>query len=278
MESIPFDHSQLLDITTRALQEVWRDENCNPPPPPLDEQDQHAEAVCRILQKNLTSGRWQRVTGEEVDSTPIPTNGHLEKYAVRIATYYWKQDGKARALLHHDSEAWEELRELLSERAFYMLLKRASLPATIAANLAQDYAHEACKKILTNHYPWDVPFDAWATRILYNCILAGLNRSKDLMDRGIRVDEGWFDVTEQNLSSQEHNPFKNKDDQILLADAIAKIPSETQRQVILLEFFEGWSAERIAGSLGKTPQAVYNLKSRALVNLRRILKDVSSDL
>ena len=52
-----------------------------------------------------------------------------------------------------------------------------------------------------------------------------------------------------------------------LRDALAELP-ESQREVVILRFFVGLSAQEVADVMGKRPAAVYSLQARALLALR----------
>jgi RNA polymerase sigma-70 factor, ECF subfamily len=46
---------------------------------------------------------------------------------------------------------------------------------------------------------------------------------------------------------------------------------ETQRQVIVLRFLEGWDNEEIASAISKPPSAIKSIQYRAIENLKKIL-------
>jgi len=59
-------------------------------------------------------------------------------------------------------------------------------------------------------------------------------------------------------------------DRFDLRDALAELP-ESQRDVVILRFFVGLSAQEVAEVIGKRPVAVYSLQARALLSLRERL-------
>jgi RNA polymerase sigma factor (sigma-70 family) len=224
-----------------------------------------------ILFTNLSNGRWQRVARGKNHLT----DEDLHKYGLRVAKRYWVERETIIGLASNDDNLWQDLRNKLERRAFYACI-RYGVSRGRAENQARDHAQEACEIILCNHYPCDVPFDAWAGRILINCILQNLQRSTDLMDRETFVEPSIEDLWDVRRVDQEplnvSQPiFGDLETHALLLDAIERLPSEAQRQVILLEFFFDWDAEQIAMKLDRTAQAVYNLKYRALQKLREIL-------
>lgn len=59
-------------------------------------------------------------------------------------------------------------------------------------------------------------------------------------------------------------------DRLDLRDALGKLPS-SQREVLILRFFVGLSAQEVAEVIGKGPAAVYSLQARAILALRGLL-------
>jgi DNA-directed RNA polymerase specialized sigma24 family protein len=60
------------------------------------------------------------------------------------------------------------------------------------------------------------------------------------------------------------------DARLMLAEALGGLASEDQRQVILRQL-AGERDEQIAEALGRSKQAIYNLRHRALRALRRLI-------
>lgn len=268
MKPHPPEYSKLEKVSSTALRIVWTNSQEFPP---LREQNPHIERVRDILHKNLSNGRWQRATcGKD-----HLTDEDLRQYAQRVAKRYWIEREMIIGLASNNDGLWQTLYRKLEQRAFYACM-RYGVPRPRAENQAPDHAQEACKIIFRSHYPCDVPFNAWAGRILINCVLQKLQRSTDLMDRETFVEPSVEDLWDSQRSDQAPlNAAQPMVDDLemytLLLDAIERLPSEAQRQVILLEFFFDWDAEQIAEKLGRTTQAVYNLKYRALQKLREIL-------
>ncbi len=59
-------------------------------------------------------------------------------------------------------------------------------------------------------------------------------------------------------------------DRLDLHDALRKLPA-SQREVLILRFFVGLSAQQVAEAIGKGPAAVYSLQARAILALRELL-------
>ncbi|MBN1180137.1 MAG: sigma-70 family RNA polymerase sigma factor [Anaerolineae bacterium] len=262
----PPDRAKLQELSVQALKTVWDDF-----PFPPAEQDQHVEKVVAILHINLSSGRCKRANGGK----ECATENCLHVYAQRVAKHYWIEHEAVTGLAAKDPTLWKQLYDRLEKQATYICIRHGA-PARKAKEQARDYAQEACERIFRNHYPCDVPFEAWTGKILVHCILHPPTRSKDVLDRSEFADatfEELWDSERFNLTPLSFSQPFYKDPEVLvtLLNAVEQLSSEAQRQVILLEFFFEWEPDQIARALGKTKQAVYNLKHRALRELKEVL-------
>lgn len=269
MCATPHEHARFATASAQALQRVWDRQGCRPS---ASEQREHVERVCSILRANLCSGRWRRASTEDCQVLDELTDDCLHDYCARIAENYWSEIARQTA----QRDPWQELYDQLEQHARSILYQRMGFAFAAACQQACDYAQEACQLILKGSYPYDVPYSAWTGRILINCILGKLGRSTDLLDRVHFVEQDLTDMVEsigrrRASSPHSHDFAEGVDRRLVLLGAIRKLPSEDQRLVIIRGFFYGWNATQIAEELGKTPQAVHNLKHRALLNLREIL-------
>ena len=134
--------SELIAVSAQALKQVWdKNDLCLPD----DRQRTHVEAVSDILQANLSNGRAQRVVGSD---TPEITGTCLQRYGLRVATYYWVERERVTGLAAGDERLWEELRQQFERRAYHMLCTYTEMPPAAAFEQAHDHAQEACQKIL----------------------------------------------------------------------------------------------------------------------------------
>lgn len=148
---------------------------------------------------------------------------------------------------------------------------------------AADFAQQACESIINTIFPYDVPFDAWALVILTNHIRQRYLRSRDLIDRNRTVESlDRSDGEDPNPMTSLHellqdpaadDHFERADLQQQIVNAIARLPSQAQQDVVIYSYLYGWSDEQIAEHMHKTKQAVYNLRHRALPRLRKILSE-----
>jgi RNA polymerase sigma factor (sigma-70 family) len=69
------------------------------------------------------------------------------------------------------------------------------------------------------------------------------------------------------LAAQEHS----MDDKALIVQALRQLPEET-REILVLNYYCGYSFEEIAEMLGKKPNAIWTRASRARTTLREIME------
>jgi RNA polymerase sigma-70 factor (ECF subfamily) len=73
------------------------------------------------------------------------------------------------------------------------------------------------------------------------------------------------------LAADQSSPSERADREeraVLLADALSRLP-ESQREALILHYWEGRTLAEIAGDLDRTPAAVAGLLKRGLQHLRR---------
>jgi len=140
--------------------------------------------ITDIVSQNVASGRARRVMAWQ--STRSREEPPSETYIDRVINSYRQEHGRVEALAVQDEAAWTELVEQLTSRA-YNILMRLQVASGRARSEAADFAQATCQIIFSHPFPYDVSFDAWATRILKNCILWHYTRSQDLIDREPRI-------------------------------------------------------------------------------------------
>jgi len=241
--------------------------------------EEFIKRITDIVSQNIASGRAQRVMAGQ--STEGRRQLPLEIYIDRVVNSYLQEYSRVEALAAQNEAAWTELFQQLASRAYNMLL-RLQVPPGRARSEAVDFAQATCELIFSHPFPCDVSFDAWSTRILKNCILWRYTRSQDLTDREPRIlsldcpgrDEVGDDFSLYDLLADDagESAFERLEVQEWLIQAIGRLRSRAQQQVIIDTFFYELSDEEIAQRLGKSRQAVYNLRFRALQRLKQILK------
>jgi RNA polymerase sigma-70 factor (ECF subfamily) len=80
--------------------------------------------------------------------------------------------------------------------------------------------------------------------------------------------EEWLAV-EQTSPSQG---AEQHEETLRLAEALAKL-SDAQREVLVLQHWEGWSLAQIGEKMGRTPAAVAGLIKRGMKRLREQLRE-----
>lgn len=268
--------------------------------------DALVKRITEIVDRNLKSGRADRVTlagpqtedskssgapadpepgtpAESETDQPAATDDPRTAYVDHVIETYLRESERVESLAAKDEAAWSEFYEQKATHA-YRILRRGQMPAARAATEAEDFAQQACETIFSETFPYDVPFDAWAGRILINLILHRDTRSNELLDRepGIssldqfsrRDPDSDFSLYQLLTDESSEAIFERLEIQEQLLQAIAGLPSEAQQHVIIDTFFYELTDDEIQQRLGKSRQAVYNLRHRALRNLRQILESV----
>lgn len=256
--------------------------------------------VAGIVLRNIASGRARRVLaggrasgrskgrrevprssgGNGECSSPSVQDTALAAYVDQVTETYLREHRRVEALVREDAQAWNDVFKQVAARA-YSILCRYNVPAARARTEAQDDAQHVCEIIFKTPFPYDVSFDAWTTVILRNCILQRRTRSPDLMDREntmMSLDRPSSEADTQDFSlyqlledASSTDPLEQIAVQEWLLQAIGRLPSDAQQQVIIDTYFYGIDSDEIACRLGRSTQAVYNLRHRALKRLRKIL-------
>jgi RNA polymerase sigma factor (sigma-70 family) len=82
------------------------------------------------------------------------------------------------------------------------------------------------------------------------------------------AQDGAYDLT--SVATSEDDPSMMVD-RLDLRDALEKLPAN-QREVVILRFLVGLSAQEVAEVVGKGPASVYSLQARAMLALREQLR------
>jgi RNA polymerase sigma-70 factor, ECF subfamily len=217
-----------------------------------------------IVERNIRSGRLTRVN--RVSGRNLT---HAE-YTAIVASHYLVQCDRVMRLQNNEQATWEELWQQLF-RIAYGLLVRGGWDNQDAAIRAEEAVQETCLSVYCRSYPYDCPFDAWVFTILRHHVFRAYHRSRnplDMLDRVSTLDE----------DSEEETPDVSSSivDLNALVAALEALASGPQREVILDLFFRDLSVAETAARLGKSPQAIYDLKRRALTELAKTLNQTPS--
>jgi len=184
-------------------------------------------------------------------------------------------------------EAWTEI-YTSHYAAIFRYAKARVFDETTAEDIASAVFVGALKGIDSYKYRGR-PLLAWLYRIARNVVASyqrellvprgeSQKRSLDLAQRVIwhlmrrsrRDDVRAADHDPVSTGSSEADPAMMVE-RLDLRDALANLPAN-QREVVILRFLVGLSAQEVAEVIGKKPAAVYSLQARAILALREQLK------
>ena len=122
---------------------------------------------------------------------------------------------------------------------------------------------------------------AWLRRLLA-CNLADVARALGRVKRGaglVRSLHEALDTSSARLESwlaADHSSPSERAERneavLLLADALARLP-EDNRRALVLRHCQGLSLAEISTAMGRTPQAIAGLLKRGLAELRKLMPD-----
>ncbi len=235
------------------------------------------QRLTAIVARNIQSGRAQRVLAATAPE-------QIDQYIDRVIAAFLVEHDRLDRLAAGEADAWARLFQQLAQRAQWLLNRIATSPAT--APEAIEFAQAACEAIFRSTFPCDVSFDAWATLVLKNIIWQRYQRSRDLLDRNSQVESlenastaepGAEFSLHELLADPNSNVFDQPEVREWLLTALDQLSSVTQERVLIELYFNERSIPEVAQRLGRSVQAVYNLKHRALLELKSILTRESFD-
>lgn len=189
------------------------------------------------------------------------------------------------AALRGDSPARGEL--LDAYRSYLELLARVEIGRRLqtkidTADIVQETFLEAHRNFETFRGASEGEFVAWLRGILARRVsnllrhYLGAERRDLRREQGLEVNfEHTSHVIDRGLIAEQGTPSQQVSDReqgVLLADAIAQLPPD-YREVVVLRHLEELPFAEVAARMERTVDSVQKLWVRALVNLRRIMKD-----
>ncbi len=153
-----------------------------------------------------------------------------------------------------DQLAWGEIYDLHHIRIWRYVYARTG-DRDEADDLAAQVFAEAVASIHRYRYTGR-PLLAWLYRITHNLTAQRARRRRREPQRSAAEPQGGS--LEERLDSME------------LAQALERL-TESQREVVAMRFFAGYSTREIAAAMDKRESAIYSLEVRALDSLRRLL-------
>src|SRR5262249_48135470 len=146
-----------------------------------------------------------------------------------VTLYYIEHHSMISRLRAKDSEAWDDLWQYLFDRA-YRLLCVWGWPTDQAYTRAQEATQEACLSSHKRPYPYDCPFNAWATKILRDSIFRSYHRPRNPLDLpGVMTLRDDQPLSTKNDPLEPLSTLENRE---LLVRALGRLRSQPQRKVI----------------------------------------------
>lgn len=225
-------------------------------------------AVLRaIIEINIARGRLDYYLSAGEDRT---TAG----YVATVAEFYRRWHPYLHRLQCKKSTAdWEALFEKFQRWAYNYLLRKEWYASCDTYDHALSIAGEAAAMLYQAHFPYDTDFDPWAHVLLQHACrrrLRSLTRLNNVPDDKLVPLEAWMN---SHMAHSGHDFLSKSLLRGQLLDAIDQLPNVRYKKVILLRFFEGWTAADIARELDTTANAVHLIQRRALQNLRELFSE-----
>jgi RNA polymerase sigma-70 factor (ECF subfamily) len=167
-------------------------------------------------------------------------------------------------------------------RSWLQLLARLQVESQFqgkfdASDLVQQTLLEACRDLSQFHGQTEAELLAWLRQILAHVLAHELRRYRGTQQRDLDREASLEQALAQSsqklndlLADPGSSPSQKavkKEQEVLLADVLAKLPDD-YREVIILRNMEGLSHEEVARRLGRGVGAVRMLWVRALARLR----------
>jgi RNA polymerase sigma-70 factor (ECF subfamily) len=184
-----------------------------------------------------------------------------------------------------DTNALGELLERF--RSYLTLLARLQISRRLRgkadpADLVQETFLDAHAAFPRFRGATEAELAGWLRQILAANLVDLIRRYVGAGRRDVRLERALVDEVEQSsrdwklhLAAVQSSPSQQaarREQDVLLADAIARLP-DAHREVLILHYLEGLSHPDVARRMGRTLDSVKNLWARALGKLRRSLGD-----
>jgi RNA polymerase sigma-70 factor (ECF subfamily) len=146
--------------------------------------------------------------------------------------------------------------------------------SVLSEELAQDLFQECFIKIITKlqngQYTENGKFASWVMRIAHNLIIDYHRQNQTKTE--ISNDEVEIDLFNHASIAVDENREKEMIDQQVLADikALIKLLPESQREVVLMRYYDELSFKEIAEKTGVSINTALGRMRYALINLRRL--------
>lgn len=174
-------------------------------------------------------------------------------------------------------------------RAYLTLLARVQVGRRLQgkadpADLVQEAFLEAVRHFPQFRGDSEPELALWLRRILATCLSHLVRRYCGTQARDVQLERALEDELDQSsrafsvgLAARQSTPSQRasrREQAVLLADALARLPDD-YREVLILRHLEGLTFPEVAARMGRTLDSVEKLWARALPRLRRAFGDDS---
>ncbi len=193
----------------------------------------------------------------------------------------WDEETTDEQLMLACQKGREDALEILYKR-FYRQIFLFIVRIVQDRHLAEDLAQETFLRIYNNRTAWQPrsKFSSWIYRIARNLCI---DEKRRYWNRMVHMDSQFKESAEFGqstfLSRVEDNngdardAYYSKIDEDTIKQAINQL-SEEQREVIILNKYQGLSYQEIGEILGASPESIKQRAYRAHLKLRRILEPI----
>ncbi|MBI1387926.1 MAG: sigma-70 family RNA polymerase sigma factor [bacterium] len=222
----------------------------------------------------VMTGAWPSAKNETnsvtraLDARTKPLDGELSDEHLMVAC----QKGRLDAL--------EQLYQRHYQPLFLFILRMVQ-----RRDLAEDLAQETFLRVYNNRMSWQPKskYTSWMYRIARNLCI---DEKRRYWNRMVYADSDFRDPSGEDQSSfidrvedvgrDARESFNHKLDEEAIKQAINQL-SDEQREVIVLNKYQGLSYVEIAEILGATPESIKQRAYRAHLKLREILQPLLSE-
>ncbi len=216
----------------------------------------------------VQAGLWQREAEEEAKTLNQELPQEISDEALMLLCQKGRQD------------ALERLYQRYYRPVFLFILRVVQ-----DRHLAEDLVQETFIRVYNNKESWQPrsKFTSWLYRIARNLCI---DEKRRYWNRLVHMDSQYADYDQNGYSSpldraeddsgDARDHFASKIDEETIKNAINQLSPE-QREVIILNKYQGISYIEIAEILGATPESIKQRAYRAHLKLRQILQPLLQD-
>ena len=145
----------------------------------------------------------------------------------------------------------------------------------LAEDLFQDVFVKIVVRLRSGQYQESGKFYSWVMRVAHNLIIDHFRKTND--DKVISNDEGELDLfNDPSLAVNENREQEMIKEQMIsdIKELIAKLP-ESQRQVLLMRYYEDMSFKEIAQKTNCSINTALGRMRYALLNLKKMSRSIA---